>query len=408
MKQLVVRIGSALYPMLTAFALLGGACASDSSSADDTMDEPTPEMPDEPAVPVAGDLDKTFGTDGIRELDVGTASAVALAAQGQKFLVCYTSFGPTGSVGHVARFTSTGALDVTFAANGIYSYTAETIPAHTCEGLTVQRDGTIVMTLRLNGTNFAVPLTENGGDLLTNIVHGFSTRLVPARNSDGASAAGEWAGKIAIISRSNTGSDEQEYTADFSSVGAMLFGENDVPLVVANVPTDFKPVWQLLTPNGTGMKSLAEVNTQGTDTDDKIHGAMWLPDGSILAFGGVDNDKEVLAARFSMLGESSTVEHHSFGGTSYAHAGTLDKDGNAILVGRSSTDAKTTFAMQRYVKNSVILDAAWQKAGLVTYDAPSGSGDLVDIVEMNGALYALGNFATDSAEPRIAILKVTE
>jgi hypothetical protein len=155
------------------------------------------------------------------------------------------------------------------------------------------------------------------------------------------------------------------------------------------------------------MQSLNSIPTVGTSAADLIHGAPWLQDGSILAFGGVDNDREVLAVQFPLSG-TATVEHHASSGVAQAHAGAIDAAGGTILVGSAGPVGKPQFAWQRYTPNSVTLDAAYQQAGIATLAAPSGSAELVDVTEANGSLYALGTFDTETAAPRMVLLKITE
>lgn len=410
MKQLVVRIGSALFPLLTSFALFGAACTDDSAPSDDTVEDPTPDAPEAPAKP--GDLDKTYGTDGIKELAIGTGYATAIVAQGDKVIVCYTEATPTGTVGHLARFTTDGSLDSTFAMGGIYTLVSTQImvPSNACTGVTIQRDGKIMMSLQLGGYNNTVPLSEHGIELgLSNIATNFTTRLVPMHSSDGVTGASLENAEINFASRWNNATNTQAFITSATTIGAMLLTPTDGPLAVANVSTANGATWQLLHATGSAMAPLGASATLGQPMDDQIRGAMWLPDGSVLAYGGVDNDREVMAARFSVNGEASMVEHHSFGGISTANGGTIDATGGAILVGSEGMVGKAkTFAWQRYVTNSVILDAAYQQGGLVTIAPPSGSGELVDVAEVDGSLFALGTYGIESATPHMALLKITE
>jgi len=408
MKQSAVRLGSVLYPLLAACALTGLPACTDSSSADDANDPMTDAPPAQPAAP--GDLDKSFGNQGMKELDIGSGNAAAIAMQGNKPLVCYTAVTPTGAVGHVARFTPDGSLDPSFADGGIYSFTAEALPASGCTDVAVLRDGSIIMSIHTNNTNFTLPLSADGTLLSTaDLAMGYTTRLEPMHTSDGVMAAGLKGTQVEFASRSNNTTNTVSFAADIASVGAMVLSPADWPLVVANAKDSAGPVWQLLSPAGSVMTNLASLPTLGTSTPDLIHGAMFLQDGSIMAFGSVDNDREVMAVRFSIAdGATTTAEHHAADGVAQAHAGTLDAAGGAILVGSAGPAGKPVFAWQRYVNNTVVLDPAYQHAGLATVAPPSGSAELVDVVESNGSLFALGTFDSETAAPRMVLLKITE
>ena len=406
MKQSVV-IGSVLYPLITAFALTAIPACTDSSSSDDAADDTMVEDP----TPVApGDLDKTFGSDGIKELAVGSGNAAALAMQGDKVLVCYTAVTPTGAVGHVARFTADGSLDPSFGNGGIYTYTEQVIPASGCTDVAVLRDGSIIMSIHSSDTNFTLPLSSDG-TLLTvqNLAMGYTTRLAPMHTSDGVMVAGLKGTQVEFASRWIDSTNVVDFDADVATVGALLLSPGDWPVVIANAKDDTGATWQLLAPTGSAMTNLSSIPTLGMPMPDLIHGALWMPDGSMMAFGSVDNDREVMAVRFSLSdGATTTVEHHAASGVAQAHAGAIDAAGGAILVGSAGPVGKPVFAWQRYVSNSVILDASYQHAGLATLAPPSGNAELVGIAEANGSLFALGTFDTETAAPRMVLLKITE
>ncbi len=66
------------------------------------------------------------------------------------------------------------------------------------------------------------------------------------------------------------------------------------------------------------------------------------------------------------------------------------------------------FAWQRYEASSATLDAGYQTAGVAIAAAPSGQGELVDVVRLNGALYALGHYDVETASPKVALVKIAE
>lgn len=420
---------------LAALALvLAPACATDpvdpmGEPAPDagTPEEPAPDAPEEPTpdapTPLAaGELDPAFGVGGVQTLPLlGTGYAGAIAAQGDKLLVCYSvtsTFLGWTSLATLVRLDAAGAIDTQFGIDGRLSFAGNGNTM--CEDVNVRADLGIDLLYRTLGDNkrHMVSLTAGGVSLydvetstLSQISNGMSGAtpvvLLGYRNDSGTQAI--------MAAQASGGGFARSTAAVLAGTPVRGFLRDEVMSAVGSYDeAGTGPTWQVLASPGAGVDLAllgpAAKATAGTATADLLHDAVQLPDGSLFAVGGVDNDLQVMAARF-VPGAAPTVvvEQHAHGvGSSTGRAVALDGAGRPVVVGTGAGAGMTRFAWQRYAAASATLDGTYRDAGLAGVDAPSGGGELVDVVRVGAGFYALGHYDVETAEPRLALVRIAE
>ena len=181
------------------------------------------------AFAAVGDPDTSFDVDGIRTLDLGSASdvgwAVALLASG-KIVVAGTTVGSASGTEDfaVARFHSNGALDTSFGDHGrrIVGFESGGLASDDFSfAMAVQSDGKIVvggMTMANDGSfvrDLALIRLKKGGDLdatfgvggrvITDVAGGSDNARAIAFQPDGKIVVGGKAGDYALVARYGTG-----------------------------------------------------------------------------------------------------------------------------------------------------------------------------------------------------------
>jgi len=415
MNNLVVRIGAALYPLLTAFALTGAIGCGSVESGDDGvgpgMDDPGSDDPGAddagtPAMPVAGALDPAFGADGILELPIGHGYAGGIAAQGDKLILCSTIIDGANARVHLQRVTQSGVIDTQFGTDGDVAIEVAGTNVG-CGDLELTPDGHIVVVARSAASSLLKTFDYNGapvsettfpalgrttalpnGRLATSYI---ATDKLVTGSLDAMGANGQWkASNIGDAASTVRGFQR----SDGSLIGVGRFGTTTLS-------------WRVMVSGPVGLLEVPAPAAAGTKTNDLLADAAMFADGSVFAVGGMDSGTEVMTARWT-FGDTPavTVDHHTGEGASMAMAVTIDAQQRAFVVGSASDGSHTRFAWQRYLPTSTALDPAYQMAGVASAVAPMGNGELVDAVMLNGSVFAIGSFATESNAPRIALLKI--
>ncbi|MCW2927063.1 MAG: hypothetical protein JWM86_1031 [Thermoleophilia bacterium] len=174
-----------------------------------------------------GSLDSSFGTGGNASVAPGTASAEAfdvdVQADGRIVLVGYTPVAGVNRVA-VARLTSTGAADTTFAGTGSTTFAIGTVD-DIGYGLALQRDGKVVVAgYSSNGANFdlAVARLTQFGDL----DQSFGTGGRTTSNLNGANDVGRQVelqddGRIVVSGYTTQAGTIQAVAARYTTTGIL-------------------------------------------------------------------------------------------------------------------------------------------------------------------------------------------
>lgn len=175
-----------------------------------------------------GTLDGTFGTGGIVStpiLGYPTSRAHSLAIQSDgKIVLAGVSQSASNSNFSIARYTTAGALDLTFATSG---YITTNVGSTVDEGRSViiQPDGKILVGgWTSNGSDFdfaIVRYSTSGGLDLTFDVDGIVTTDFAGLDDQGYSLELESSGKIILAGLSNNGADLDFGIARYNSDGSL-------------------------------------------------------------------------------------------------------------------------------------------------------------------------------------------
>jgi hypothetical protein len=405
--------------LLASFAFtLAAGCATDPTDdmmSPDPTEEPTPDMPDRP-VPAAGALDATFGNKGIKQLGLGSGYASSLVAQNDKLLVCATIIDAGANwVIRIARLDAHGDLDPTFATDGILEI-PQTNYNVTCRSLAVRDDGSFVVAGRVIGqTGDAVNVWSMDGKTRTKQI-GFSGQIskASAGSADSLFSFGTRSGNaLAVTSVSDSAqvtsiappAVEGSITRTFErpgigriAVGSFGQSGNYYWGILQQSPDDAAK----LTPGDELVQSAGGTANLMTD-------AIELPDGSLFAVGAVGTGEAVMVARFELGASTSATHHeHARGAGAMAYGVALDGEGRPVVVGSANVSGRQVFGWQRYEATSTTLDTSYQKDGLAALAPPSGQGELTAVARLGGKLYLLGQYDVETAEPKLALVRIHE
>ncbi|MCX5748289.1 MAG: hypothetical protein NT062_38035 [Proteobacteria bacterium] len=406
---------------LLALSLASSLTTACADPATPMLDDPAPDAgpdltpsPDAAPPPVAGSLDPTFGTAGVRTIDGEVGYAAELAVQGDKLLACVSNIDGAHWVAHVLRFDASGAVDSTFGTDGKLTL-AVAGQNVACTSLVADTLGRVYVAYREAGSGITHVATRGvDGEASTEVVSpaqqsGLSEVTIETMYGPSTGVA------VGIVYPSKQNAFFIGGSTDRGTSGPLAGS----PCRILSIDGRFRDVgefgtpstWQVLADDGNNLIPLGDSarGAAGTATPDLMHDAVVLPDHSIFAVGGMDNDTEVMVARFVEGATPYVVAaNHQHGGPSTGRAVVLDGADRPIVVGAATAAGKTAFGWQRFAATSVMLDAAYQKAGLAEVAAPSGNGELVDVVRLGGAIYALGHYDLETTTPRLALVKIVE
>jgi len=384
--------------------------------------------PAAPALGAAGDLDPSFGGDGVvvTNLTPGNdaANAVAIQADG-KVVVAGRTTGGGGQV-VVARYAAAGLLDPTFSGDGI----ARTNLSHgndEATGLAIQPDGKIVVaaTAGTPGTNslFAVLRYDPDGRLdrsfsrdgrVAAAVPGGGVARAVSLQADGrivvAGSAGAHSIEFAVVRFRPDGAVDTSFGGD-GTVVTTLTGSFDFGEAVAVQPNGRVIVAGFA---GAGRYGLVRYTAAGAlDTTFSGNGKAVLPvggfasaialhGGKIVLAGGVPLDRMgvvrvnadgTLDRTFGRRGVARTA----FPGftTTSAAAVAIQPDGKIVAAGfASSFRGRGDFALARYTAVGA-LDPTFGGDGRVHTAFPPGGRDSAAGVALqaDGRIVAVGRAA---------------
>jgi uncharacterized delta-60 repeat protein len=370
-----------------------------------------------PATPNPGDLDVSFGTNGLVYTDIGTASgdkayAVALQDDG-KIVVAGASNDGTQDDFAVARYTTIGILDTDFSTDGKL-----TTPVGSTDdvayAVAVQPDGKIVVAgSTFNGVDndFALArytitgtldLGFSTDGLVTTAISGDDVARSVAIQTDGKIVVAGFANEdFAVVRYNEDGTlDEANFGSGTGIVTTDFFGALDQAHGLAIQPADGKlvvagfsdideseefAVGRYLTTgaldtatfgSGTGVATTDFV----TNSTDQAYSVALQPDGKIVLAGfintGAGATDDFGLARFTATGEldgsfgtNGRVVTSLTGNDDQAYSVGIQPTGRIVLAGFSDNAAITfqDFSLARYTSTGT-LDTSFGLSGIVTTD----------------------------------------
>jgi uncharacterized delta-60 repeat protein len=330
----------------------------------------------------AGDLDPSFGTDGLVTTDFGSRGDFGLAAaiqQDGKIVAAGNSSAPGVFAVDFAlsRYSSDGSLDPTFGSGGtvLSDFGA---PLDAAFDVLVQPDSRIVAA-GISGSDFAV------------------ARYNPSGSLDPTFGTG---GLVTI----DFGASDQ---------ATALILQADGKLVAAGftqVSATFATEWALvrLNPDGSLDTTFGAGGKVTTDfgSFDVAFDVVLTADAKILVTGRTGNDfalarynaSGALDSGFGIGGKVTT----DLGGSDQPFAIALDSAGRAIVAGTTSGD----FALARYSQNGS-LDAGFGVGGTVTTDFDAGSEETAFgvVVHPDGGITTAGGTSAGPGSSTFALAR---
>ena len=327
-----------------------------------------------------GNLDDTFSGDGIRTLDLGAgnegAEDVAVQPDGRIVAVGYTE-GPGGTDFAVARFREGGALDASFAGDGIRT------------------------------TDFASGLQESYGVALQD-----DGKIVVVGYTDDA---GGTEADLLVVRYEANGALDPTFSGDGKKVTD--FGPGDDIAYDVTVQPDGRIVVVGSASNGASLDfAIARYDTNGSLDDtfsgdgkkmidfgssDGLQGVAIQPDGKIVVAGWSSNgsDRDVAVARFRPKGkpddafsDEGFVRHDFTFGDDEAHDVALQEDGKIVVAGKARL-ATTRFAVLRFQTDGD-LDPAFGGSGWATTSFGPGSSTANGVaIQTDGKIVAAGQLS---------------
>jgi len=296
-----------------------------------------------------GDLDPTFGDDGIVTDDIGgggndSFKAVALQKDGKIVIAGFVT-DPVNFV--VIRLTSEGNFDPAFGTGGIVT-TNFGVNDDQAEAVVIQKDGKIVVAGVEDfegAANFAVARYNSNGSLDVSFGVGGLVTTDFGGSDEGLAVALQKDGKIVVAGTSNDGGDFDFALARYNTDGSLDVTFNPTGSLPGTVTTDFG------------------------DTD-RGNAVAVQKDGKIVVAGASDTGgiNDFAVARYNTdgsldvsFGTGGTVITDFSGNEDFALAVAIQKNGKIVVAGASGGD----FALARYNSDGS-LDTSFGTGGLVT------------------------------------------
>ena len=315
----------------------------------------------------SGDLDASFGDDGLVLTDIGgtaeSASSVALQSDG-KIVIAGTASGRFS----VARYSAFGVLDATFGAGG-FVLTDFGVGTESGAAVGIQSDGKIVVvgSAKFSGgfcCSFALAryLPDGSLDLGFGVGGLVTTRFFG--DSSGRDLAIQADGKIVVAGHA-IGLTESFALARYNTDGSLDSGF------------------------GTGGKLTTDLGGH-----DSAAAVVIQPDGKIVAAGG-GGSLDFALARYlvdgtldiSFGGDGRVTT--DFGGNDAGNALALQGDGTLVVAGRADQD----FALARYTPDGS-LDAGFDGDGMLTTNFGGSDAAHGVAIQADGKIVAAGSAFT--------------
>jgi uncharacterized delta-60 repeat protein len=304
-----------------------------------------------------GTLDPAFGTGGFANSSPFVLSGIRIAEQKDGKIIAVGTVGSgTSTMFAIYRFDSLGVTDLSFGSNGFLTVNFNT-------ALNVA-DTPWALAIDDNDVIYVAGQTSNGIDndfAITKVING---ALVPSFGSNGVAifdfgSGNDVATGIGFLPNGNI------------VVGGRSFNgaNNDFALLSIDTNGVLDPAF------GNGGKIRADYGNVNNFSD----ALAVTENGLILLAGGSNNSTDVALARFlsngtldSSFGNGGFVLTNCTGSESAADIA-LQKDGKIILCGETGNGANYRFLVLRYTADG-FLDNSFSQNGWATVDAPN-NGD---------------------------------
>jgi hypothetical protein len=366
-------------------------------------DAPEQPGPDAPPAPVAGTQDTAYGTDGAVLLDAVPGYPADAAVQGDKLIVCSTHSENGVLRAKLTRVGFDGAVDTTFGLDGEGHFPG--IDGTSCRRIAVRPDGSIVAYVVQPGILGALLRFDRDGTTVDSEIAASSLR--------GMNLAGNMLLSAQSLAPSTQVASDAEHPADMAAneslTGTPLkpFSIGGKHALVGTFTKGASTGWGVARETGEGtLAAPAEVVTAGTATQDFLLDAAALADGSILAVGSADQDRDSMLALFPPTG-AATVKTQHLGLTSSSRRVILDGAGRPIVLGSATEGGASKLTWQR-LGTDLAPDPTYAGGGTVTAPAPHGSGDIAGAVRYGGSIYILASYDVEQPTPKTALIKIAE
>lgn len=398
-------LASVLALSLSAVAC-GGVEPLDADMPDAGVEAPdASELPgtDAPPAPLAGTQDMAYGTNGAMPLDAVPGYPADAAVQGDKLVVC-SSHNDNGTLhATLTRVGFDGAVDTSFGSDGQGHLVLS--DATTCRRIAVRPDGSLVAYIVEQGVVGALLRIDRDG------------KTLDAAIASGSLRGMNLAGNMLLAAHTQTGSTQvaidPEHPSDIASndnlMGAAVkpFSIGGKHALVGTFTYGGATGWGVVREAAEGtLAPPPEVVAAGTATSDFLLDAVALVDGSILAVGSADQDRDSMLALFPPTG-AATVKTQQLGLTSSSRRVILDGAGRPIVLGSATVNGGSQLTWQR-LGADLEVDAAYAGGGTVTAPAPHGSGDIAGAVRYGGSIYILASYDVEQPMPKTALIKIAE
>ena len=333
-----------------ALLVAGGLALATSGGSSATADQTPDGAPN--IVVAAGDLDPTFGQNGMVTTDIGPggeeANAMAIQPDGKIVVVGETSGEASGGAEFaLARYNPDGTLDVTFGGDGTVT---TNLPSSGAYAVAIQADGRIVVV--------------GGGSRFALVRYGADGTLDPTFDGDGVVTT-NFTPKADVAYAVTIQADGRIVAAGVSGVVGTNLHFDDTKVALARYNADGSL--------DTSFGGDGRVTTNFTGTDDRAFATVTQSDGRIVVAGSAAAYRAFALARYnpdgsrdSAVGDNGKVTTTFTNGSfQFATAVAAQADGRLVVVGAEPRGVG--FALARYKTNGA-LDRTFGEDGKVTTD----------------------------------------
>ena len=343
-----------------------------------------------PLAAASGDLDTTYGSGGLAQIDVvpssvpgagyGTGSCVAVQAD-RKILVAGAAYNRSEQGFGVVRYSAGGVLDSTFGGDGKVVTTFGTTVFGSASGIAVQADNKIVVSGTANGDFTVVRYLANGTLDTSFSSDGKASLSVSSASETPTAMAIQPDGGIVVAGYVTSGGTDQMVVARFRGDGG--------------IDTSF----------GAGGFTILELAGSNRATCVALQ-----PDGRILLGGGTSVGYDMALVRLNADGTMdgtfgnaglTTVSFGSY--VDFAYAVALQADGRILLGGYTSATSLSpqsqSFAVAR-IQPDGTLDPTFGSGGLATAKTGSAAESVRALaVRADSSIVAVGTCYYDYPSP---------
>jgi uncharacterized repeat protein (TIGR01451 family)/uncharacterized delta-60 repeat protein len=342
-----------------------------------------------------GQLDPTFGVNGVITAPGGNSNAIAIQTDGK---IVTVGFDATGNFFQTTRYNTDGSIDGTFGVGGIVVGPASPFPAT----VLIQPDDKIVVGSTDNDGNTLLIRYLSDGTLDSTFgIDGIATGTAGAlldialETAGTIIGAGEASTNFFVARYNSNGTINTVFSGSIAGFANSLALQNDGKIVVSGQnASGFVTVLRYL-PNGTldpafGTGGLT-MGPMGSDASIIVQ-----PNGQLLvgSSGGTFPNNFFQATQFNANGSINTG--YGVGGTAMGPCGValalkLQSDGKGILVGQ--TDEIEYFQVARFTTTGNLDTSFGNGLGYVT--VPLGFGHAAAI-QTNGDIVVAGTDETET------------